>query len=82
MAPPLRSPRVFLCYRRDDAAGHAGRLYDHLSEHFGKDQIFRDVDTIEPGLDFAEVIEQKVAMCDVFVGVIGRHWLGSADGQG
>ena len=67
-------PRVFLCYRREDASGHAGRLYDRLSEHFGEEQIFRDVDTIEPGLDFAEVIRTTVSACDVLVAVIGRHW--------
>lgn len=27
---------IFLSYRRDDAAGHAGRFYDRLSDQFGQ----------------------------------------------
>ena len=28
-------PRVFISYRRDDSAAHAGRIYDRLRDHFG-----------------------------------------------
>jgi len=28
-------PRVFVSYRRDDAAGDAGRLADYLQRRFG-----------------------------------------------
>ncbi len=31
-------------YRRDDSAGHAGRLFDRLTAHFGDEQIFMDID--------------------------------------
>jgi hypothetical protein len=75
-------PRVFLCYRRDDAAGNAGRLYDHLAHRFGGEQIFRDLDSIPLGQDFGKVIDQMVAACDVFLAVIGRAWLSAADDQG
>jgi hypothetical protein len=75
-------PRVFLCYRRDDAAGHAGRLYDRLIDRFGDEQIFRDLDSVELGQDFGKVIDQMVAKCDVFLAVIGRTWLSAADAQG
>jgi hypothetical protein len=34
----------------------AGRLYDRLADRFGESQVFVDVDTIEPGVDFAEEI--------------------------
>ncbi|MGH9930520.1 MAG: SUMF1/EgtB/PvdO family nonheme iron enzyme [Pyrinomonadaceae bacterium] len=66
---------IFVSYRRDDCAGHAGRLYDTLVAHFGEDHIFMDVDTIEPGEDFVEVIESAVASCEVLIAVIGRQWL-------
>jgi hypothetical protein len=75
-------PRVFLCYRRDDAAGHAGRLYDRLADRFGDEQIFRDLDSIDLGQDFGKAIDQMVAACDVFLAVIGSRWLGAADAQG
>jgi hypothetical protein len=41
--------RIFISYRRGDSRGSAGRLYDDLEERFGKDVVFRDLDTIEPG---------------------------------
>jgi hypothetical protein len=44
-----------------------GRLDDWLSRHFGRDNVFRDINTIEPGLDFVEVIEQAVGSCDALI---------------
>lgn len=73
---------VFICYRREDTAGHAGRLYDHLSAHFGVNQIFMDIDQIEPGEDFVQVIEVAVSSCKVLLALIGRDWLTSSDGYG
>lgn len=72
---------IFICYRRDDASGHAGRLYDRLSGHFGEDQIFMDIE-LEPGYDFVEAIENAVGSCEVFIAVIGRHWLSCTDERG
>lgn len=66
---------IFVRYRRDDSAGHAGRLSDKLSEHFGKDQIFMDIDNIQPGEDFVQVIENAVGSCEILIAVIGRNWL-------
>jgi hypothetical protein len=71
--------KVFINYRRDDSSASAGRLYDRLSSHFPKDQIFIDVDNLDPGVDFVEAIEQSVVSCDALIAVIGRHWLISAD---
>ena len=73
---------IFISYRRDDSSGHAGRLYDHLSAHFGPDKLFMDVDTIEPGMDFVEVIEQAVGSCEVLIEVIGNEWLDAIDDAG
>lgn len=76
MPDPLTSfSGIFVSYRRADTAGHAGRLYDTLVEHFGADHIFMDVDTIEPGDDFVTVIEAAVASCQVLIAVIGSQWL-------
>jgi hypothetical protein len=74
--------RIFLCYRRDDSGGYAGRLYDRLGQRFGHDNLFMDIDTIAPGLDFVEAIEKAVGTCDVLLAVIGRQWLTSTDSQG
>jgi hypothetical protein len=78
---------IFLSYRREPNAIHAGRLHDSLiagvDEHpgFTEDQIFMDIDTIAPGDDFREVIADAVAKCDVFLAVIGKQWATIRDKQ-
>ena len=74
--------RVFISYRREEGGASAGRLHDRLREHFGRDNIFMDIDSIEPGLDFTEAIERTVASCDVLIALIGRQWLTSTDAAG
>ena len=74
--------RVFLSYRRDDTAAYAGRLYDRLVAHFGPNQVFIDIDQVEPGEDFVEVINQKVSETRALAVLIGRHWLDAADVEG
>ncbi len=69
-------PKIFISYRRDDSASNAGRIYDRLEGHFGQGQVFMDVDTIRPGLDFVDVVREAVGSCDAFIAVIGRAlWL-------
>lgn len=73
--------RVFLSYRRSDTAPSATKLYQHLSMRFGKDLVFQDVDDIKPGADFLETIRQELALCEVFLILIGPHWLIDAQGR-
>jgi hypothetical protein len=75
-------PGIFLSYRREDAGGHAGRLYDQLQEHFGKRNVFRDIDTLLPGADFVDHIESAIAGADVVVAVIGRDWSSATSASG
>jgi hypothetical protein len=69
------SGQIFISYRRDDSSPWAGRLYDALSRHFVSNQIFMDVDTIKPGVDFVEAIEKSVGSCGALITVIGKRWL-------
>jgi formylglycine-generating enzyme required for sulfatase activity len=73
---------IFISYRRDDSAGHAGRLFDRLSAHFGDGQVFMDIDHIEPGEDFARAIEKAVGSCEILIALVGRSWLASRDETG
>src|SRR3954469_18106471 len=75
-------PSIFVSYRRTDAPGHAGRLYDRLVERFGAASVFKDLDSMEPGADFVEVIEETVQRCDALIAVIGRDWLAGSHGGG
>lgn len=74
--------KIFISYRRDDSAGYAGRLFDHLAARFGGKNIFMDIDTIEPGEDFRKVVNNAVGSCDVVLVMIGKQWLTVASEQG
>jgi DNA polymerase len=74
--------RIFINYRRQDSEGYVGRLHDHLAKHFERHDLFMDVDDIPPGADFVQVLESAVAACDVFIAVIGPHWLTITDAGG
>jgi hypothetical protein len=73
---------VFISYRRAAGAGYAGRIADTLVEHFGEDKVFRDIDSLEPGLDFAEAIERAIESSEVLIAVIGTNWLTATDAAG
>jgi hypothetical protein len=74
--------RIFISYRREDSGAAAGRLHDRLQEHYGRDNVFMDVGSIDPGLDFIEAIERTVSSCDVLIALIGRQWLTVTDAEG
>jgi TIR domain/Protein of unknown function (DUF421)/WD domain, G-beta repeat len=80
--PAAPSGGIFISYRRQDASHLAGRLYDRLADQFGEAQIFMDVDTIDLGLDFAEVIAGAVGTCQVLLALIGPRWIAAADKDG
>lgn len=82
MSPARPAVTLFISYRREDTAAHAGRLYDRLSDHFGRAQVFMDIDHIEPGEDFVEAINRKVGGCDVAIVLIGPEWLSLTDAAG
>jgi hypothetical protein len=73
---------IFISYRREDSSGYAGRLHDRLVSRFGSERMFRDIDNIEPGVDFVEVINRVLAQCGVMLVVLGPRWLTCADSAG
>jgi hypothetical protein len=75
LLPQSVSSGIFISYRREDASGEAGRLYDHLVARFGEHMVFRDIDTIDPGTDFVGRIEDAIGSCQVLLALIGRDWL-------
>jgi hypothetical protein len=68
-------PGIFLSYRRADGAGTAGRLADRLSQHFGAQAVFRDIESIEAGENFEDAIGNAVRAAAVVLIVIGPRWL-------
>ena len=59
---------IFLSYRRDDSSGYAGRLFDNLAERFGRERVFMDIETLEPGMDFVAGIDRAIESCGAVTG--------------
>lgn len=68
--------RLFISYRRDDAAGYAGRLEGALEQRLGRGSVFRDLQDIPPGEDFAATIRRRLADAQAVVVLIGPRWAG------
>jgi hypothetical protein len=79
---PVAQGRIFISYRREETAYPAGWLFDRLAHHFDGGQVFKDVDSIQPGDDFVEVIATAVGSCDVLLALIGAEWLTITDEHG
>ncbi|QID19291.1 toll/interleukin-1 receptor domain-containing protein [Nitrogeniibacter mangrovi] len=73
---------IFVSYRRQDSQSAAGRLTDRLKDLLPEVSIFRDVETIEPGVDFVEAIERALRSCGVLIAVIGPRWVAAAHDDG
>ncbi|WP_461396919.1 toll/interleukin-1 receptor domain-containing protein [Flavitalea sp.] len=72
-----KEKNIFLSYRREDTSGETGRLVDSLKQYFYDDQIFLDINKIEPGVDFTEAISEYLLFSSVVLAIIGPNWLGS-----
>ena len=74
------SGMIFISYRRRDDPGSTGRLFERLQlEGFSSDQLFMDIDSIAPGIDFLRELHRQVEQSDVMLAVIGKGWLDARD---
>ena len=86
LAPALPGYRltatVFISYRREDSRHVADRVYDRLARRFGRDAVFKDVDSIPLGRPFPDVLGQALSQARVVLAVIGRRWADARDSAG
>jgi hypothetical protein len=73
---------IFISYRREDSGGYTGRIHDRFVQRWGEGRVFMDIDNIDPGEDFVEVINRVLAQCAVIVVVVGPRWLACTDSAG
>ncbi len=76
----MQQPQIFISYRRDDAAGYARAINDELVRSFGAERVFIDVDDINAGQPFSEIIQRSVGDSAVLLALIGKRWRGERDG--
>jgi len=80
-ASAATAQKVFICYRRQDTAPYAGRIYDAMVAKFGRENVFMDLD-LDPGIDFVERIKRVVSGCVALIVVIGPRWAELRDEDG
>jgi len=80
MAKPMNG--IFISYRRQDSQSAAGRLADSLEDQLPEAAVFRDVETIEAGVDFVDAINAALESCGVLLAVIGPRWISMHDDAG
>ena len=73
---------IFISYRRQDSQSAAGRLADDIKENLAGVSVFRDVETIQPGMDFVDAINHALQSCGVLLAVIGPRWISAQDSAG
>jgi hypothetical protein len=66
--------RLHLLSARRDCVRRARDLRSRRAKD-GRENIFLDVDNIDPGVDWFEALNERVAACDALVAVIGRNWV-------
>jgi TIR domain len=70
--------KITISYRRDDSMDITGRIFDRLTSRYGRETVFRDIDSIPPGLDFREHIRASIEDSDVLMVVVGPRWMGGS----
>lgn len=65
---------IFVNYRRHDSESITGRIDDHLRAAFGDSDVYRDIDSIPPGVDFVEHLASSLNHCDLCIAVLGPRW--------
>jgi hypothetical protein len=74
--------KIFLSYRRADSQDITNHLYAELRRAFGRENVFKDINTIRPGADFRLAIDQALHECRVALVMIGPSWASIADQSG
>ena len=78
---PGAKSTIILSYRRDDSAGVTGRIFDRLTQEFGTDRVFMDIDSMPAGVDFHDHLQEILADCGALLVVIGKSWRSQRKGQ-
>jgi hypothetical protein len=68
-------PKIAISYRRSDS-DVTGRIFDRVAERYGKDSVFRDIDSIPFGSDFRKVVNDALQDADALIAIVGPNWRG------
>jgi hypothetical protein len=66
---------VFINYRAKDQPAVAGAIAHYLQGQFGAQTVFRDTDSMQPGVRYPDEMRRALAEAKVLVAVIGPRWM-------
>ncbi|MGM1065318.1 TIR domain-containing protein [Saccharothrix sp. Mg75] len=66
---------VFVNYRAKDNPVAAAAIAQVLSDNFGKESVFRDCVSMDPGEPYPQAIRNALYSADVLVAVVGPNWM-------
>jgi hypothetical protein len=69
--------KITVSYRRNDSDAITGRIFDRLVAHYGADAVFRDIDSIPPGVDYRKYIDGALESTDILLAIVGPQWAGN-----
>jgi len=67
--------KIFISYRREDNRYPVDYINRACREKYGHENVIFDVDSIQPGENFRNYLEEQVSQCDVMIVVIGKKWV-------
>ncbi len=65
---------IFISYRREDDPSAARSIVDRLSRVFDKSHVFFDVDTVSAGVNFEDLLKERLERTKFTVVIIGSKW--------
>lgn len=72
---------IFISYRRQDTSGYALALRRELTRSLPDSKVFLDVESLDAGERWKDVVCDRVGSCDLVLVVIGDEWLVTRDGH-
>jgi TIR domain-containing protein len=73
---------IFISYRRVGALVHARALFERLRHEFGPNEVFIDLEGVDYGLDFVDILNEQLNGCQVMLAVIDPQWATATDRHG
>jgi hypothetical protein len=71
----VMTARIFIAYRRSDQDVAAHWIHQGPAVHYGRENVFIDVDDIKAGQDYRVQLRAALSKVNVLLVVIGKDWL-------
>ena len=68
-------PTIFISYRQEESRHIVGRIFDRLANHYGRSNIFVDIEAMPLGVDFRAHLRTTIETSEIVLVVIGSQWL-------